>query len=159
MLLYRRLLHACGTFAGLLVGLCVLAVCFDVLARNLGWANLPWIVEVSEYALPLITLAAAPWLLLRGEHIRLDLIAVLLPQRWQVTLERIAAALGLLVCCVIVWVSIAVIRDAIAVDARVIKALSFPEWWLFLPLPLSFGLLGVECARRVSGGVTPPRDG
>ena len=33
--------------------------------------------------------------------------------------------------------------------ALVIKSLVFPEWWLFVPVPVCFGLLAVECLRRL----------
>ena len=29
------------------------------------------------------------------------------------------------------------------------KALVFPEWWLYVPVPICFALLSLECARRV----------
>ena len=67
-------MQACGVVAALLIGVSVLLVCYDVLGRNLSLESLPWIVEVTEYALPLITLFAAPWLLFRAEHVRLDLL-------------------------------------------------------------------------------------
>jgi hypothetical protein len=33
------------------------------------------------------------------------------------------------------------------------KSLVFPEWWLFVPVPICFLLLAGECARRL---VFPP---
>ena len=30
-----------------------------------------------------------------------------------------------------------------------LKALVFPEWWLYVPVPPAFALLALECARRV----------
>jgi TRAP-type C4-dicarboxylate transport system permease small subunit len=29
------------------------------------------------------------------------------------------------------------------------KALVFPEWWLYVPVPIGFALLALECGRRV----------
>ena len=149
MKLYRLVMQACGVAAALLIGLIVLMVCYDVIGRNLGLKSLPWIVEVTEYALPLITLLAAPWLLFRAEHVRLDLLNNTLSPGALRNLDRIASLVGLLVCLTISWYAVAVIADTRAIGAMVIKSLVFPEWWLFLPVPLSFGLMAVECARRL----------
>ena len=43
---------------------------------GVSWAN-----EVTEYALYLITLLTAPWLLRRGQHVRIDMVLVMVPPR------------------------------------------------------------------------------
>ncbi|HVL56913.1 MAG TPA: TRAP transporter small permease [Burkholderiaceae bacterium] len=146
-------MNGCGALAALLVGAMVVLVTWDVAMRNLGGPNLPWIVEVTEYALPLATFLAAPWLLYRYEHVRLDLLAVKLsPERLRV-IERVAAALCLAVSLTIVWYSIRVIADTRGIGALVMKSLVFPEWWVFVPVPVCFGLLALESGRRL---VFPP---
>jgi TRAP-type C4-dicarboxylate transport system permease small subunit len=142
-------MQACGVVAALLIGVSVLLVCYDVLGRNLSLKSLPWIVEVTEYALPLITLFAAPWLLFRGEHVRLDLLNNMLSPTALRLLDRVASTVGLIVCVLIVWYALKVIADTREIGAMVMKSLVFPEWWLFVPVPLSFGLMAVECARRL----------
>jgi TRAP-type C4-dicarboxylate transport system permease small subunit len=142
-------MQACGVVAALLIGGSVLLVCYDVLGRNLSLKSLPWIVEVTEYALPLITLFAAPWLLFRAEHVRLDLLNNMLSPAALRLLDRVASTVGLIVCVLIVWYALKVIADTREIGAMVMKSLVFPEWWLFVPVPLSFGLMAVECARRL----------
>jgi TRAP-type C4-dicarboxylate transport system permease small subunit len=142
-------MQACGAASAAIVGIVVVAVCWDVLARNLGGKSLPWIVEVTEYALPLATFLAAPWLMFRYEHVRLDLLSNTLSPANLARIERIAAAICLAVSAVIVWYSIAVILDTHRIGALVMKSLVFPEWWLFVPVPICFTLLALECARRL----------
>jgi TRAP-type transport system small permease protein len=97
MKFYRRLMQACGVLAALLIGAIVVLVCYDVIGRNLGLKSLPWIVEITEYSLPLITLLAAPWLLFRAEHVRIDLLTNMLSPAALRTLDRSASAVGLAV--------------------------------------------------------------
>ena len=149
MQVYRKLMQSCGVLAALLIGVIVVLVCYDVIGRNLGLRSLPWIVEVTEYALPLITLLAAPWLLFRAEHVRLDLLNNMLPPAALQALDRVASLVGLVVCIAIVWYAFKVIVDTRAIGAMVMKSLVFPEWWLFVPVPLSFGLMAIECIRRL----------
>jgi len=150
---WGRLMQACGGLAAVLIGIVVVLVCWDVLGRNLGLTSLPWIVEITEYTLPLATFLAAPWLMYRYEHVRLDLLSTALSARNRARIERVAAALCLAVSLVIVWYSIRVIVDVRGIGSMVIKSLVFPEWWLFVPVPVCFTLLALECARRL---VFPP---
>jgi len=91
---YRGLLHAGAVAAALLLGGLAVLVTVDVVARNLGWGTLPWILEVSEYCLPLATFLVAPWLLSRSEHVRVDVLLTLLPRRAARGLELAADAAG-----------------------------------------------------------------
>jgi TRAP-type transport system small permease protein len=143
------LMNACGVLAALVIGAIAAAVSYDVIGRNVGLPSLPWIVEVSEMALPLATLLAAPWLLHRNQHVRLDILDARLSSGWRAAMDRIVALVGLVVCAVIVWYAVAVIEDNIAIGAMVMKSLVFPEWWLYVPVPISFGLMSVEFARRL----------
>jgi len=146
---WSALMNACGVLAALVVGAIAAAVSYDVIGRNVGLPSLPWIVEITELALPLSTLLAAPWLLHRNQHVRLDVLDAHLSPGWRAALDRIVALVGLVVCLVIVWYAVAVIRDNIAIGAMVMKSLVFPEWWVYLPVPASFGLMAAEFARRI----------
>lgn len=146
---YRLVLQAFAWIAAMVLGAIALAVTFDVLARNLGWGNTGWVVELTEYSLPLATLLVAPWLLHRNEHVRLDVVLVLLPKRFALALERGADVLGILICAVFVWFSVVLIFDSARLGSMVVKTLSIPEWWQYALIPLSFSLLAVEFARRL----------
>ena len=89
---WSRLMQACGAASAAILGLVTVAVVWDVVARNLGARSLPWIVEATEYALPLATFLAAPWLMFRYEHVRLDLLATKLSKPNLMRVERVTAA-------------------------------------------------------------------
>ena len=144
-----RVIHACAVLAALIMGAILLMVCFDVISRNLGGRSLPWIVEVTEYSLPVATLLSAPWLMFRNEHVRLDLLQARLSAVAMRRVDRLAAAIGLVISLIISWYSVRVIMDALSVGGLVLKSLVFPEWWLFVPLPLGFGLLSLVCLRKL----------
>lgn len=155
--MYARLMGLCGSLAALVIGACVVMVCYDVMARNLGLRSLTWVMEVTEYALPLATFLAAPWLLYRQEHVRLDLLQQVCAPAALRRIERLAALIGLVVSLVICWYAIAAIQDARAIGALVMKTLVFPEWWLFLPLLGCFILLALESARRLFAPAIPDK--
>ena len=155
---YHALMQACGGTAAISLGLAALLVAFDVIARNLDLAALPWVVEVSEYSLPFATFLAAPWLLYRNEHVRLDLLLTSLPRSVARAIGRAADMVGLLICLVFLWFGVYVIVDSARHGSIVDKTLSFPEWWLYVPVPFCFTLLAIEFVRRMfaASHLAPP---
>ena len=152
---YRSFLHACAVVAAVVLGLAALAVTGDVVARNVGLGTLPWILEVSEYVLPLATFLVAPWLLRRGEHVRLDALLTAIPPWLARALDRLADAIGLAVCAVFVVYGAKAIASSAQQGSLVIKSVVFPEWWLYAPVPVCFALLAVEFVRRLAGRGAP----
>ena len=148
---YRRLLHACAVVAAVLLGVMAALVTGDVVARNIGLGTLPWILEVSEYILPLATFLVAPWLLHRSEHVRLDALLTAVPESLARALDRLGDAIGLAVCAVFVVYGVEAIASSAQQGSLVIKSVVFPEWWLYAPVPFCFALLAIEFVRRIAG--------
>ena len=149
MKVYRLTLQAFAWAAGILLGAMALAVTLDVVIRNLGLGNTGWVVELTEYSLPVATLLVAPWLLHRNEHVRLDALVVSVPRKLALLLERIADVVGILICAVFVWFSVKLILDSARLGSMVVKTLAIPEWWQYVLMPVCFGLLAVEFIRRL----------
>jgi TRAP-type C4-dicarboxylate transport system permease small subunit len=152
---YRGLLHACAVIAALLLGITAVFVTGDVVARNVGLGTLPWILEVSEYVLPLATFLVAPWLLARNEHVRLDVLLTSVPSRLARMLARAGDLLGLAVCAVFVVYGARAIASSAQQGSLVIKSVVFPEWWLYAPVPACFALLAIEFVRRLRASGVP----
>ncbi len=143
---YDRLLQGLAALAAVLLGASALAITLDVVGRNVGVGTLPWILEVSEYVLPLATFLVAPWLLRRNEHVRLDILLRAWPR-----LGHVTNVIGLAVSAVLVLYGVRTILNSADQGAMVFKSVVFPEWWLYAPVPLCFALLGVEFVRRLAG--------
>ncbi len=146
---YHALVHALAIIAALVLGLIAVLVTVDVLARNFRIGTLPWITEVSEYSLPLATFFVAPWLLDRGEHVRLDIALQMMGRRAALWTERIANLIGLAVCVVFVFYSVRLIDDSMRIGSKIYKTLEIPEWWTYAPVPLCFSLLAIGFLRRL----------
>jgi TRAP-type C4-dicarboxylate transport system permease small subunit len=147
--IHAALMRGCGFVAAATVAAITLLVCYDVVGRNLGLRSLVWVNEVTEYALPIATLAAAPWLMWRNQHVRLDLLGALLSPAAQRRVDRIGSLLGSVISAAIVWYGLRLLLDSRGAGSLVMKSLVFPEWWLYVPVPIGFALLALECARRV----------
>ena len=146
--IYGRLLDALAGAAALLLLAMVIVVTGDILLRNLIVKGFVWANEVSEYALYLITLLTAPWLLRRGQHVRLDLILSAVPRRAAWLMEAVGDILGFVVCLVMVRYGSLMTFEAYRNGSITIKNLIFPEWWMLAPLPIAFVLLAIEFVFR-----------
>src|SRR3990167_9996806 len=97
--LYGKLLTGFALVACLLLFLLMLMICADVLLRNLaifpGLRGLAWSNEISENMLYLVTMLTAPWLLRRGQHIRVDIVLVAMPKKTAWYCEWVADAFAL----------------------------------------------------------------
>lgn len=145
---FERLLNALAVLAGLTLLGAVLLVSADILLRNLTRSGFPWANEISEYALFFITVLTAPWLLRRGQHVRLDLLLSVVPARIAWLMEAAADILGFAVCVVLVRYSLVMTLDSARLNSITIKNLVFPEWWTLAPLPACFILLSIEFVFR-----------
>src|SRR5499433_1704845 len=102
---YGRLLEALALVAcALVLGMTVM-ICADVLLRNVriipGLAGLEWSNEISEAMLYLVTMLTAPWLLRRGQHIRVDIVLRAVPKRLGWYFEWATDIVGL-ACCIVI---------------------------------------------------------
>jgi TRAP-type C4-dicarboxylate transport system permease small subunit len=145
---FGRLLNVLAILAALTLLAMVVMVTADIILRNLTRTGFPWANEVSEYALYVITLLTAPWLLRRGQHVRIDLVLTLVPPRLAWLMEAVGDIVGFAVCLVMMRYGLKMTLDSAMLGSITIKNLVFPEWWLLWPLPACFGLLAVEFAFR-----------
>ena len=120
-----------------------LLVCTDVLNRNLHLLSMPWTVNAAEFLLYGMTFLGAPWVLLRGGHIVIDLLTQAVPPRWARALGRVSNGLGLFVNLVMLVYAVRALHSSFVEGTMVYKALVFPEWYVFVPAPFAFGCLAL----------------
>lgn len=146
--IYGRFLDVLAYAAALMLLAMVIIVTGDILLRNLFVSGIVWANEVSEYSLYLITMLTAPWLLRRGQHVRLDLILTVVPRRVAWLMEGFGDIVGFVVCLVMLRYAWLMTFEAWRLGSITIKNLIFPEWWMLAPLPVCFLLLAIEFVFR-----------
>ena len=163
--LFGRLLSALALAGCAVLFAMMVVICLDVLLRNVrivpGWLGIAWANEATEYALYLITVLVAPWLLRQGQHIRIDIVLRALPWRAGWLLEWLGDVLGLVCCLFFVWYGARVAAASLANGSLSIKTLVMPEWWLMAPMPIAFALLTIEFVfrmHRLATGARRPRE-
>src|ERR1044071_7089549 len=145
---YGRLLEVFAAAACALILGMTLMICADVFLRNVrvvpGVAGRAWSAEISEAMLFLVTLLTAPWLLRRGQHIRVDIVLRAVPPRVGWSFEWAVDILGLASCAIISGSSPRAAFASFKAGSLSIKTLLTPEWWLLSVLPVAFACLTLE---------------
>src|SRR5437764_4604299 len=152
--IFGRLFDALAIAAALTLLAMVAIVTADIVLRNAISGGFVWANEVSEYALYLMTLLTAPWLLRRGQHVRIDMALTLVPGRIAWLMEAIGDIAGFVICVVLVRYGVAMSYDSWRLGAITIKNIVFPEWVLLAPLPAAFVLLAIEFVFRFGRLIT-----
>lgn len=162
---WGKVLEAFALAACALLGAMTLMICADVLLRNValipGVDGLPWSNELSETALYLVTMLAAPWLLREGKHIRVDIVLRAIPARAGWICEWLCDVIALACCLCVVIYGTRATWESYTQGSLTIKTLVLPEWWTLALLPVAFLLLSVEMLFRMQRlwvGVRAPRE-
>jgi TRAP-type C4-dicarboxylate transport system permease small subunit len=145
---FGRLFDALAVVAALVLLGMVILVTADIVLRNVTTRGFVWANEVSEYALYVMTLLTGPWLLRKGQHVRLDLVLTAVPQRVAWVMEAAGDILGFVVCLGMIYFGAYMTIDAWQLGSITIKNLIFPEWWLLAPMPVIFTLIAIEFVFR-----------
>jgi len=160
-LAYGKLLDACGAISAFLVFCITAMVALNVLLRNVFGGQVPGDVEISEYLLLLVTTFAAPWLLHKGQHVRIDLMLHHLPPYIGWLCEIFSDVIGFLVSLLMMWYSTRVLFVSAHDGTIIVKEFTIPEWWTLWPVSIMFALVAVEFVFRlfrVLSGPRRPRD-
>ncbi len=158
--LYGRVINALALGAAVLLFGLVIGITTDIILRNVFVRTIRGMDEMSEYALLLMTMMTAPWLLRSGQHVRLDLLLVMVPRSVAWVIEILGDLLGIAVTTTLAWYGFASAFDSRRIGSLVMKAWIFPEWWLLIVFPICMSLLAIEFIfrlQRLLGGPRAPR--
>ena len=166
---YEHFLELTGSAAGVAIAVIAVLMCADVFARNgpvlvemaglplIQPRALPWVTELAEYVLYAGTFIAAPWVLHRGAHVRVDALTSRLSTDGARVLELVCNLIGIAVAIVLLVYGVLAVREAWVSEMYARKTWNFPEWVLLLPIPYSGLMLAIEFLRRVFSREQPPR--
>ena len=143
---FAFVLSSLAMLASFLVCALILGVTADVIVRNLFSRTIRGIDELSEYMLYLICLLPAPWLVWQRQHIRIDLVLNFLSQRAANRAESAIDIASVLVCGLFATLGLSLVIGSAAAGTMVYKSFTFPEWWLYAPLPVVMGLMAAAFA-------------
>lgn len=132
----------------------------DVVLRNLGFQSSAHFFTFTEYALLLVPMLGAPWLVREKGHVYVEvLIGAFRPPARRRLLRAITLA-SIAVCLVIAWYGFQVAWGNFWAGDKDVRTLDLPRWALVVWIPVGFVMMAIEFARLLWRGESPyPQSG
>ncbi|AVO51366.1 TRAP transporter small permease [Ectopseudomonas mendocina] len=144
----RKLYTLSGLLAGLfLILICVLIVA-QILARQFG-TMIPSTDEFAAYCMAASGFLALPYALMRGAHIRVELLFRLLPQRSLFAVEVLGNVVGLLIAAYLAWYCALFVLESYEFREVSSGLLPIPMWIPQIPMVLGTVILVIAMAERL----------
>ncbi|QMV61595.1 TRAP transporter small permease [Pseudomonas berkeleyensis] len=144
----RKLYTLSGLLAGLfLILICVLIVA-QILARQFG-TMIPSTDEFAAYCMAASGFLALPYALMRGAHIRVELLFRILPQRSLFAVEVLGNMVGLLIAAYLAWYCALFVLESYEFKEVSSGLLPIPMWIPQIPMVLGTVILVIAMAERL----------
>lgn len=140
----RRLSQASGVISTLLILISALVVCQMIFVRSVLGESSIWQTEFVTFALIAATFIGAPYILMTHGHVNVDLLPLVLPQRWRVILAFVASLVALAFCLVLFVNSIDWWYEAWITDKQTSSIWRARLWIAYLPVPVGMALLCLQ---------------
>jgi len=141
-----------GYVAGVLLILITIGITANIISRSVFNESIIWMLEAVQYGLVAVTFSGAAFVLLADRHTRVDVLIVLLPRKITTFFDLVANLLGLAAMTLMTWYSVVAAVRSRESGAYIYERLQFPEWWLYVGLPVGYGLLALVFLRRLLHG-------
>lgn len=140
----RRLSQVSGVISTLLILISALVVCQMIFVRSVLGESSIWQTEFVTFALIAATFIGAPYILMTHGHVNVDLLPLVLPQRWRVILAFVASLVALAFCLVLFVNSIDWWYEAWITDKHTSSIWRARLWIAYLPVPVGMALLCLQ---------------
>ena len=125
-------------------------ITYDVLARNLFGAASPWAFDLSEYSLVWMTFLAAPWILLRDGHVRIEILVEVLGKPAQRILGIAVSLIGFTVCAILAWRTGIAAIEYYQNNVMMPRIWHIPRIWPYCIVPIGSLMLSVTFLVRLA---------
>jgi len=145
---YEKLITALAFLGALLMGGMSVWVTYEVLARYLFQRPTFWAVDLSEYAMLWAAFLAAPWVLSKEGHVRVEVFVERLNPSRQRRLGVVISVLGAIACAIMAWQGAVTVWDFYVRGTNMAREWEVPQYLVYLVIPIGSALLTVEFVRR-----------
>jgi TRAP-type C4-dicarboxylate transport system permease small subunit len=133
------------------LGLLVLLVSADVMARTLGWRPISWATSAAEYVLLYTAFLPMPALVRGKGHVFVEFIRAPLPPRIRRACEVLVYLVCVAICTYLAWVAASLCIDAARTGRYETRTFDMPMWAVYLPIAIGFALSCIEWLRFLIG--------
>lgn len=148
----ERAVDLVGRAASWIALVIVLLMATNVVLRYLFSYGSVWSQELEWHLLTPLILFGVPYALLKGEHVRVDVLFEKLSARNQLRIEILSQVLGVLIAAAFVWLCLRYVQQSFAIGEKSPDPGGLPyRWALKALLPLGFTLLALQSLATLLG--------
>jgi len=154
----ERAVDLVGRAASWLALVIVAVMATNVVLRYLFSYGSVWAQELEWHLLAPLILFGIPYALLKGEHVRVDVLYARFSARNQLRVEAASQLLGILIAAAFVWLSLGYVQQAWAIGEQSPDPGGLPyRWALKALIPAGFTLLLLQSLATLLGVVAKLR--
>jgi TRAP-type C4-dicarboxylate transport system permease small subunit len=116
----------------------------DVSIRTLGMRPPLFTSSIVEYALLYVAMCSAPFLVRTRGHVVIEALVTVMPDAVRRVLAKIVYVVCMLASFLFAYLCWGIFIDYWNGGELDVRGIDMPYWLQFLPLPLCFGLIGLE---------------
>ncbi|MBI6629211.1 TRAP transporter small permease [Pontibaca salina] len=125
----------------------------DIVLRSTVGIALSWSAELTRYAIVWMVFIGGSVAAREGSHISIDMLGEMLPPGSAKALGAAAMAVSGAGCAVLMVVSVQLVRTMMTFG-QTSPALEVPMWWVYLALPVGFGLMSIRFVQAAADVAT-----
>lgn len=146
-----------GVVSALLIVAAMLVVSQMIVVRYILNSPTVWQTDFVVFAATAAIFVGAPYVLLKGGHVGVDVVEMLVAPKTRSVLKVIGQCLGLAFCAIMAWASWIQFHEAYVNDWRQSTIWAPPLWIPLSSLPIGFGLLCLQYVAEILHTLrTPP---
>lgn len=154
----ERAVDLVGRAASWLALVIVAVMAANVVLRYLFSYGSVWSQELEWHLLAPLILFGIPYALLKGEHVRVDVLYAKFSARTQLRVEAASQLLGILIAAAFVWLSLGYVQQAWAIGEQSPDPGGLPyRWALKALIPAGFTLLLLQSLATLLGVIAKLR--
>lgn len=145
--------YALALAGALIVAFMLLSVNYLVFMRYVLRQPPSWVVELNAYVLVFLTFLTIPWIMAFNEHIRIDVLAEVLPARWNRVVEVALTATIVVFLLVLAVLTAERAWTALVGRQEFVGAIVVPKFPFFAVIPVGCVLMALEAALKLADDV------
>lgn len=146
-----KLLDRVFDFLAMVIGLILvfmtLSIGYSIFARAVKLPGPLWIVQFNEYAMLFATFLGAAWLLSKGKHVSIELVASRFGRKGHRILGLFHSLMGMAVTAILCWFGTATTFENFQRKVIHVQAVDVPMAYILFVIPLGFFLLFLQFLR------------
>ena len=146
-----QIVTALAWFACALIPCMFIMITVDVSIRTFGFRPPLFTSSVVEYALLYLAMCSAPFLVRERGHVVIEALVAIMPDMVRVPLAKVVYLVCMLASFLFAYLCWGIFIDYVDGGELDVRGVDMPYWLQFLPLPLCFGLIGIEFMFYLAG--------